>query len=238
MEKWKSWAIGVGAGWVLLAFIAWQFESTCGVFLSGACLSTYWDVLRSIVLMKWVKEFQTLVGGILALGAGTFVLLAASVTARSTERETNKQQVKFSIIACSIIADEFEELSRELKKVRSYLYGPLDVSNHLKTLPHYLPQIHYISPTLGTMISYTRREAELSAADLQYDVTERLLVVANLLLAATALREIRSNLSEKGTFEPDAAKRFSGDIIAKTIRRLGVPPKALSPWESLFDWSK
>lgn len=238
MEKWKSWAFGIGAGWVLLAFVAWHYESTCGMFLSGACFSVYWDSLRKIVLLKWVYSYQTLLGGLAAVIGGAFVLFAASASTKSAERAANKAHLKSSLIACSIISDEFRELSIEMRKIRTQHSIPLIVSEHLPTLPSYLPQLHHISPMLGSMISAVRRDAESAAKDRSSHTYDWNVVIAKSYAISAALSEIEKNLSDDGTYDFGNGELFAGADLSNRTRVMGIPPKALIGWYALFDWEK
>ncbi|WP_408914059.1 hypothetical protein [Brucella pseudogrignonensis] len=128
MEKWKSWAIGIVSTWALLAFIAWHYESTCGMFLSGACFSVYWDSLRKIVLLKWVYSYQTLIAGLAAVTGG-FATLYAAKTALDSSKELARQQHYNLVVANSNYLSELfrqsafihrnEDLTREFRQWES-----------------------------------------------------------------------------------------------------------------------
>lgn len=75
MWSWKNWIgyAGVLSAFVLISFIVeWSIRTKGKVFwLDG--LIRWW---ADFVMFGWVKDYQTLLGGLLALGAGAFALLA------------------------------------------------------------------------------------------------------------------------------------------------------------------
>ncbi|MGX9992131.1 hypothetical protein ACS4RR_023710 [Rhizobium sp. Z1P35] len=109
IDRFRRWAPIAVAIWVLTAFIAWHYESACGVFFSGVCVSQYWAGLRWILLLKWIAPYQTLLGGLAAVAAGTFVLLAAKLSSEQAQTAENARRKQSAIVACSIVADEFRD---------------------------------------------------------------------------------------------------------------------------------
>jgi len=82
----KYWITAALALWALLAFVAWHYESSCGVFFAGPCLEKHWDGVRHLVLLKWVKEYQTLLAGVGAIAGGAFVLISTRMTIAENRR--------------------------------------------------------------------------------------------------------------------------------------------------------
>lgn len=74
----RYWWVVVSA-WVLLAFVSWHYETTCGVFFSFQCFSQYWDGVRWVALLKWVSLYQTLLAGLAAIVGGYFVLKSQTI---------------------------------------------------------------------------------------------------------------------------------------------------------------
>jgi hypothetical protein len=112
--KIKTYLIGAGALWALLAFVAWHYESTCGMFLSGACWATYWDGLRHVLLLKWVWDFQTLLTGILTLAGAFTVIYAAWYKTNETRKDEAEKRRRDVACAYIAISDEFGEAAKTL----------------------------------------------------------------------------------------------------------------------------
>ncbi len=70
--------------WVVSAIIFAFERSPCGTLLSPHCGRLIWTKVGDAVLLRWVYDFQTLLGGALAFIAGAFVLKASRETNETT----------------------------------------------------------------------------------------------------------------------------------------------------------
>ncbi|YCI04056.1 hypothetical protein M1D34_07475 [Ensifer sp. D2-11] len=238
MLNWKPWVAVCVSTWSLLAFVAWHYESTCGVFLSGACFGQYWDALRWLVLLKWVHPYQTLIGGAAAVAAGTFVLVAAKQTAEHAKDIENANRRQNAIVACSIIADEFRDAKIHMSDFglgyASYI-RPKYSFVHSST---YMPSLHSIDPMLGSVVSAARRDIEehfatnaMSPSFKANDVASaKCLAIWHLLIS------VSDRLSPDGTFDLRAGIKIPAGELSRLLETLKVRPKELTGLYYLFEW--
>lgn len=103
MRHWKQWILVASATWLVVALIVASERSSCGSFWSQPCLSSGWRSFGDIILLGWVEDFQTLLGGLAALAAGAFVLWATRMQideAKSQRADDNKRKILSMIAAC------------------------------------------------------------------------------------------------------------------------------------------
>ncbi|MCK4205278.1 hypothetical protein J3U99_10915 [Brucella pituitosa] len=147
MEKWKSWAIGIASTWVLLAFIAWQAESDCGVFFSRACFSESLSVARWIILLKWISPYQTLIAGLAAVAGGGFVLWSQVLQIRENRTIAAEKRIDDFKSALAITRAEIIHISDHLYK--ETLYTENANLNHtrsnLQTIASFDPRLLHIT---------------------------------------------------------------------------------------------
>lgn len=236
IDSYKKWAVVGVSLWALTAFIAWHVESTCGMFLSGACFSDYWEGIRWIVLLKWVKEYQTLIGGFAALAAGAFVLLAAKQTSKDADRAENSKRKYTSEVACSLVADEFRD-AQQLVTTATYTVhnaGPIFPQSS-----SFLPALHAIDPMLGSIVSAQRRDIEefmRSSSENRFGqykyASAKCYMIWHLLLF------ISTRLQEDGTYNLRNGEPIPAGILKRVVGNSGIDVKALTGLYSLFDWDK
>lgn len=94
MEKWKSWAIGIGASWVLLAFIAWQTESDCGFFFNSACWPEIWLGMKWLVLFRWAKEYGTFFAALIAILSAYIVWRSSQENLEHLRKSAERQTIQ------------------------------------------------------------------------------------------------------------------------------------------------
>ncbi len=227
MEKLKYWAIGIASAWALLAFIAWHYESTCGMFLSGACFSAYFEGARWILLLKWVEPYQTLIGGSLALGAGFFVLVSAREQVRASEQTENKRRKETSIISCANASHEFYEMIADLNRHQSYArmtnipnYNPTGKVINLKATTS--TQLSTINVYISEKASKIYRESQsilISGQKPEFSYSE---AKAHCLVWAYLLRYISQNLSEDAKFSIDQNRPIPLKELKEEAIRSGI----------------
>ena len=231
ITKIMRWAPLAIAGWALLAFVSWHYESTCGVFFNAACLSQYWEGLRWLVLLKWVMPYQTLLGGIGAVAAGAFVLIAAKRTAEESARSENAKRKQGAIIACSIIADKFRDARMEVDR-------PSYLSIHKKALfpqaPLNLPTLHSIDPMLGSVISALKRDIEDYL--IIRDARNIKIAGAKCWVGYFLLLAVLERLQEDGTYNLRQGKPLPANSLKEVLESDHVAPRALVGLYHLFDW--
>ena len=244
MEKWKSWAIGIGSGWVLLAFIAWQTESTCGMFLSAECTTVYWNWVRYFVLFRWLYDFQTLLAGFAAIAGGAFVLLGAKLNSQESKNEINQSQRRASSIACSLIHDEFRDAVLAIRNTKYDSFSYLDPVTRtrsddiFKHLPTHIHQLHYVSPTLGSLVSAAYREFNvLCSPDLRRaEPNKKSHTTVQCLVMIQLLLEVERKLKPDGTF-PVGEERLPAGHLIMQLKRRNLDPEQLIGYHDLFDWN-
>jgi len=145
MEKWKSWAIGIGAGWVLLAFLSWHYETSCGSIFGLSCRKLYWSNFRGFFLLRWIEPYQQILSGLLALLGGAFVLVAGREQIKNlndSKRMERLNQALDSLYAVGTpVSEYFSAVSRE---DLSQAPNPIELPD--STL---IRDLTYISPTLA-----------------------------------------------------------------------------------------
>ena len=232
-----NWVIAGAALWLLLAFVAWHYESTCGVFFSGACFASYWDGLRWVVLAKWIHPYQTLIGGIAALAAGMFVLIAARQTSEDSRNAEHARQRRNGAVACSIVADEFRDAQIETRAAfRSFPFDVIPKPLFLQAST-YIPSLHFIDPMLGSIASAAKRDVEdyLSNGSSK-SLTEARLASAKCYAVWRILLYISDNLSDEGRFDLRSGEKIPAGDLPSILAGLSVLPTQLIGLYALFDW--
>jgi hypothetical protein len=143
MEKWKSWAIGIGAAWVLLAFVSWHVDSKCGVFFGKACFSEFLEWARWTILLKWVNPYQQLLAGLAALVGGAFVILAGREQIRHLRDTKKRERLDNALDGLYIVGIAVSEYFRA---VSTSSFPPRAIE---KIDDHVIRDISYISPQLS-----------------------------------------------------------------------------------------
>ena len=234
----RYWWVGVCL-WALLAFVSWHYDSTCGIFLSSACLSQYWEGVRWIALLRWVSPYQTLIAGVFAVAGGAFALIAArhsTATALALEDAKNKRS---AAIACSIVGDEFRDAA--YRASQNYVGAGLaiiDRSSPFVQTNTFITTLHAVDPMLGSIVSAQRRDIEealssRSIHDLYRTLREaraKSYVVWHLLLS------VAEQLDQSGRFDLSNGEKFSPGDLPNLLKRDNVDPKTLVGLYGLFDW--
>lgn len=235
-DSFKKWSVIGVSIWALTAFIAWHFESTCGMFLSGACFSTYWDGIRWIVLLQWVEEYQTLLGGFAALGAGAFVLLAAKQTEKHAVQAENAKRKYNSMVACSLVADEFRDAQIQVSIVAYTVVKAVPIFSQTSG---FLPALHAIDPMLGSVVSAQRRDIEeymRSSSENRFEQHKSM--SAKCYVVWHLLTSISDKLEEDGTYNLRNGEPIPAGTLKRLVKNLGTNPRSLTGLYSLFDWDK
>lgn len=234
--SYKKWVVVGVSLWALTAFIAWHVESTCGMFLSGACFSDYWEGIRWIVLLKWVYHYQTLLGGFAALAAGAFVLLAAKQTAKDAAQVENSKRKYNSVVACSLVADEFRDAQMQVSTVA---YTVVKASPIFSQTSGFLPALHAIDPMLGSIVSAQKRDIEEYMRSNSENRFERhKSVSAKCYVVWHLLTSISDKLEADGTYNLRNGEPIPAGILKGLVENQGTNPKSLTGLYYLFDWDK
>ncbi len=171
MEKWKSWAIGIGAAWVLLAFIAWNYESTCGMFLSGKCAELYWDGLRHVLLLKWVYPYKELLAGMAALGGGAFVVIAGREQISHLRESKKRERLEQALDSFYIVGGTVWEYCRKLRESKSLPEPfPMPDASIMRDISYISPQLtqHFSRIQNRTSIVYERGKNDAKYSKIYY----------------------------------------------------------------------
>jgi hypothetical protein len=234
IERLKIRILAFAAAWALLAFVAWHYESSCGVFFSAECGARYWVGLRWIVLLKWVAPYQTLLGGLAALAAGTFVLLAARASAAEAERMDNMKRKRAAVVACSIVSDEFRDAISSLSNwdILSNTTSPF------KQTPTYMPVLHEIDPLFGSIVSAQKRQVEDVIVSASRNLEKTRPATARCYASSHLLLSVADRLQSNGTYDLSNGGLIPAGNLEEKITRIPFNPKSLAALYPLFDWSK
>ncbi|WP_146113598.1 hypothetical protein [Brucella pituitosa] len=242
-------------GWWQMKIIAWALGVLFTVWLTaftwfkGAELGCAQDLticahatgawFRKLVLLEWASKWQTLLAGIAAILAGAFVILAAKISARDEENRTNRKNYSASMVACSIISDEFRDLANQFELHRTSASTPVKVSSHLVAFSIHLSQLHFINATVGSMLTSARLEAERVAHfQAMSSSTDGKAMAAKAYLISAALKQIGYKLSNDGRLHTQTELLSAEDSMVRKIRSLGIFPEKIEYWSSLFNWPK
>lgn len=176
-QKWKQPLILAACVWALLAFIAAQSSSTCGAFFSGDCLRLGWQRLSHIVLLAWVWDYQTLIAGVAALGAGAFVLLATRMQLHAIEERDRKKE------ATALSSNLYDAFQRALDLVTAFTSHSTNTPRYCQDLLRFAPQINRCSPRLGTDISRIVQKISIPSTGNRNTISARLQAAAYILAA-------------------------------------------------------
>lgn len=229
-NKIKRWAFFLFSAWVLLAFIAWHYESTCGMFLSGACWAELWDGARHVVLLKWVKEYQTLVAGMFALLGASFVLITAW---KNEDNEKRRSQRKASQI-CNIVAGQFEMAGNAVHAIW-YEDRPLQTPDGVfySAPAPYLADLHAISPILGDLVTTMKTRADIA---IRSPTAKNINVAGDCYVLAKILKYISINISNDSTFDISTNKRIPSGDLADTLQSHAISKRLLGEVGGYIDW--
>ncbi|MBY5815439.1 hypothetical protein HFN60_07210 [Rhizobium leguminosarum] len=235
IDGFRRWAPIAVAIWALMAFIAWHYESACGFFFSGVCFSQYWAGLRWILLLKWIAPYQTLLGGLAAVAAGTFVLLAAKLSSEQAQTAENARRKQSAIVACSIVAGEFRDAQIQVSS------GPFNFPKPPTPFAQsttYIPLLHSIDPMLGSIVSAQKRDVQqhLDSSG-GFDAYRAVQVTqAKCYLVWHLLLSISERLDAGGTYNLRSGKQLPAGQLKSLLNDLSVAPRSLTGVHFLFDW--
>lgn len=239
MENFRRyWWLGL-CFWVLVAFVSWHYESSCGVFFSSGCLSEYWVGIRWVLLLKWISTYQTLIAGVLAVAAGAFALIAARHSTATTLALEDAKNKRSAIIACSIVADEFRDAAGLASKT---YFGagltPKDRATPFVQTPTFITGLHGIDPMLGSIVSAQRRDINDALMSNSMDDSYRLLRIARAksYVVWHLLLSVAEELDPSGRFDLSNHKKFSSGDLPKLLKSDNVNPKSLVGLYGLFHW--
>lgn len=240
LDGFKKWAPTAGAVWILTAFVAWHFESKCGVFFSPKCLPFYWDGLRWIVLLKWVYPYQTLLGAVGAVGAGAFVLVAAQRSSKDLREAEDANRKRVAVVACSMVGSEFLDVQVNVLAATNSMHMSRSVQNTFVQTPGHMPAIHAIDSMLGSIVAAQKRDIEkfiadpskLHSRDASREIVAKCLVIWHLLIW------IGDNLDSDGTYGLRRSKPIPAGQLSSLMKNMRFEPRQLIGLYSLFDWSE
>jgi hypothetical protein len=240
MDAWnfariKTYLIFAGALWALLAFVAWHYESTCGMFLSGSCWATYWAGLRRVLLLKWVEDYQTLVAGLLAFAAGTFAYTATSLKIKHEQAAESRRRTEEQGNACAILAADFFMAFQTLVKSISDA-NTIKQSTALRIIPH--PQtfkVYEIDRHLGMALTAIQ-EAAHDYQNLDEDM-QRITSVECLMLAQI-FRQAADEIYESGLFSLQLSSVTPSHHLLTIMKDLGVTVDDVDLLAPFLDWSE
>lgn len=236
------------SAWLAIAVVFAIERSPCGTLFSAQCRRIYWNILGDVVLLKWVYDYQTLIGGLCALAAGAFVLIA--------NRETNRAAIETRIFEeelaeaaeiddmkkrLHLLAVEFNVTGSHLREGRPDWPGSSwkwldDQSLHIAD---YDPEILEVARFAQSFIVMDIQSTQsLWIGDMSYDNAKRSLCrsasavayAAQLIIQQVADEEPSDEIvSRRGTFDPHDLK--------SVLRSLGKTRADLRDLDYFFDWA-
>lgn len=236
IKKIKRWVFVGFSLWALLALVAWHYESTCGMFLSGDCWAQYWDGARHVVLLRWVGENETLVSASMALLGGFSVIAAAWLTIYDARQKDRENRRIMSRKICHIIAAEFQLAASALNPVQNQI-NKHDVRgvNFFEFTDKNKHDAYLISPPLGHIISVTKLQADKA---LQAFPHPDVYVASQCYAVWHLLYQLGNNLREDGSFDLEANGEIPVGILLATISKLGVQRNEIGAIADYFDWKQ
>lgn len=216
----KYWITAALALWALLAFVAWHYESSCGVFFAGPCLEKHWDGVRHLVLLKWVKEYQTLLAGVGAIAGGTFVLISTRETIAENRRVAEERERRRAISACTRVASEFREAQM---MAYDHANGVQSEVPGFPETPSLLGHIYDISPQLGAIVAAHRRlvTKNLSVGSVGFGYSPRDAFASSSAIYYL-LVHVADNLERDSTFNMDRTAFVDTTYFRRDLRMLGL----------------
>lgn len=221
MEKWKSWAIGICATWVLLAFIAVMYRHSSFVF-SKAFEPYIVNKLMDAALFTWLDT--TLLTGLLAIGAA---LIGAYSLHRSTQKQIEQNQLsalKLIYVHASIMCDQ--------------LHANLRISAyHTEQFIQSAQGLSIVDADLTWLAVCTSRHIhDLSESDRinkdRYNV---------IYLRTSYLRELLQHTItqlESGTFDSVLSSGFLPKELLEDLKKRELKISDAGEFDNLFKWSK
>jgi hypothetical protein len=232
-------AVGVGF-WALIAVSLWVVDVPCGAALSTWCIESYRMGIRSalkyIFHLKWLYQYQTLIGGLAALGAGAFVLSAARYTALNERNAERMRRHEKAQIACNVASDDFFMAARSLLEI--YELNPQIapsslVYEHIKA--SYLMTLHEISTALGSIVNTVHAKAN---AEIRRPTQNIKLVAAECYICATILAHVSIHLSDDAKYDLAPDGKIPGAITNGQITRLDLSPSDVGFLSRFIDWPR
>jgi hypothetical protein len=226
----KTYLIGAGALWALLAFVAWHYESTCGMFLSGACWATYWDGLRHVLLLKWVWDFQTLVAGVLTLIGAFAVMYTAWYKINETRKDESDKRRRDITSAYIAISDEFAEAAKTLATHKDETSTQYDI---FKITPDLILTVSGHNPVLTSIIKATMSDARkaLSAQKTTNNAVAARCYIIRYLIDAESVE-----LSDVDVRNSKVKMRSGTDALFRQMQYLKVKRGEVGLLADYIDW--
>lgn len=230
MEKWKSRAIGIGAAWVLLAFVSWHVESKCGVFFSYGCFSEFLTWSRRIILLKWIEPYQTLIAGLCAIAGGAFALSAAKLQTENQKKVADERDRSQMISGLYLVSNYFYRASTEHRINRGS--GLSFASKAESLLPLVTGCSPYLPDFIHSAVEYLRVH-EASKSKNRIPASVRLYATSCLFAEAAKYLSKREN----GVILQRGELKFQATALLAYIEKYDGDKKDIGPLREFFDLS-
>ncbi|HWJ89072.1 MAG TPA: hypothetical protein VNS12_13470 [Pelagibacterium sp.] len=237
---------GVVALWALLYVVFWYRRTGCFDLFDRACNDGLIHWLERLVSLGWVREYQTLLAGLFALGAGFFVVSAAKITAEAQNEEARRRAREEAVSACAVVAARFTQAAVALQRKTVYehdldftftigLIATLSkIDTQLATVAH-----AYIRDARDALIE---RKHDLAALDASLPNKRAIIETRSRDMAAqcyamtTILYIIEENIDADGRFNFRDRNDLRPGVLRSNLNYLGVSPRALGALKGFFNW--
>ncbi|UGX87107.1 hypothetical protein [Phyllobacterium meliloti] len=201
----------------------------------GRCLTIIGSDFRDLLKFEWVEKYQTLLGGLAALGAGAFVLLAArhaTNDARATASAIKRQN---SVTAGTLVGAKFIDTAVAISST-PYKGRTQDFSD----IRAQAAQLSQIDPMLASVVLAAVREASsFDFGNLQdSQVTLRHGAAGQCYAMARILHHIVENLKIDGTYDFRNEVSIPPAELVSNLGHLAIEKEQIRPLDVFFDWNK
>lgn len=239
--------LSFAVAWLAIAVVFAIERSPCASLLSVQCGRIYWSALGDFILLKWVYDYQTLIGGVCALIAGAFVLIAN----RETNRAAMEKRLLDEELAVAaeiddlkkrlhLLAVEFNVTGSHLREGRTEWPGSNwkwldDQSLHVAD---YDPEILEVARFAQSFIMMDIQSTQsLWIGDLSYDSTKRSFCRSASAVAYAAHLIIQQAADEEPTDEIGSRRgTFATYDLKSVLRSLGKTRGDLRDISLYFNW--
>jgi hypothetical protein len=232
--------------WGVLFGLVWLNTSGCLERFDATCNSAPLDAAQRFILLGWVKEYQTLLAGFLAFGAGIFVVVGAMLTGDAQRASRDAEIRERNLSAAAITGQRFIDAAVAIRNDEIYAQE-LDFT----IVDAHLPDLARIDTMLATVVRAATREA-VTALRKRVEFLKRtpifgrssaphhadhLVAAAECYAIAEVLYHVEKHLDERGKFNFYQAGNIPVGRLKSHLRFLNLSPQSLGPLRGFFDWS-
>ncbi|PWK65857.1 hypothetical protein [Aminobacter sp. AP02] len=234
-QKLKQPLIFAVCVWALLAFTAAQSSSTCGAFFTGDCLRLGWQRLSHVVLLGWVEEFQTLIAGIAALGAGAFVIVSGREQIQHLRESKQREKIDDALDSVYTVGADVGEYYRKIRfatKIPASI--PLPPADLMKDIAYISPQLSQFIIRFHFLTSDTYDDCQINKH--HFPLNKKYLIGSSLAMFQI-FKQVTEHVRETPDFKPRATltkMTFDSDPIIYGAEEDNLEQKHLGAFQDFF----